>query len=106
MPVDRVIVIGTSSGGVDALRILVGGLPSEFATPLCVVQHIAPHAPGILHQILAKAGRLPTFKVVSETPLCGPGVYVAPPDFHLMLAKGTLRITRGQIGRASCRERV
>jgi two-component system, chemotaxis family, protein-glutamate methylesterase/glutaminase len=95
MPIDRVIVVGTSSGGVDALRQVVGGLPPGFATPLCVVQHIAPHAPGILHQILAKAGTVPTFKVVSEMPLCSPGIYVAPPDFHLMLGKGALRITKG-----------
>ncbi len=50
--VDRVIVIGASSGGVDALRILVGGLPGDFATPICIVLHVAPSGPGILHQIL------------------------------------------------------
>ena len=95
MPSDRVIVIGTSSGGVDALKILAGGLPSDFATPICVVQHIAPSAPGILHQILEGAGRLPAFKVVSGMPLRAPGVYVAPPDFHLMVDKGTVRVTKG-----------
>ena len=95
MPIDRVVVIGTSSGGVDALRVVVGGLPPHFGTPICVVQHIAPHATGILHQILAGAGTLPTSKVVSEMPLRAPGVYVAPPDFHLMLEKGAVRISKG-----------
>jgi two-component system chemotaxis response regulator CheB len=95
MAVERVIVIGTSSGGVDALRVLVSALPREFATPICVVQHIAPSAPGILHQILERAGNLPAFKVVSEVPLRAPGVYVAPPDCHLMVQRGTVRATKG-----------
>jgi two-component system chemotaxis response regulator CheB len=95
MPPDRVIVVGTSSGGVEALRILLGGLPGDFATPICVVQHIAASAPGILHQILERAGSLPAFKVVSGMPLRAPGVYVAPPDFHLMVEKGMVRVTKG-----------
>ena len=77
------------------MKVLVAGLPRDFATPICVVQHIAPHAPGILHQILARAGSLPTFKVESELPLHAPAIYVAPPDFHLMVDEGIVRITKG-----------
>lgn len=95
MPVERVIVVGTSSGGLDALRVFLATLPGDFATPICVVQHIGPSAPGILHQILARAGRLPIFKADSGMPLRGPGMYVAPPDFHLIVEKGRLRTAKG-----------
>jgi two-component system chemotaxis response regulator CheB len=95
MPTNGVIVIGASSGGVDALRILVAGLPADFGTPICIVLHIAPHAPGILHQMLARAGSLPTFKVQSDMPLRAPGIYVAPPDFHLLVEKDKVRIAQG-----------
>jgi len=95
MPIERVIVIGTSMGGIDALRIVVAGLPPDFATPICIVLHIAPHAPGVLHQILGRAGSLPAFKVESALPPGAPGIYVAPPDFHLMVEKGMVRVTKG-----------
>jgi two-component system, chemotaxis family, protein-glutamate methylesterase/glutaminase len=97
MPVERVIVVGTSSGGLDALRVLVAGLPADLATPICVVQHIGPSAPGILHKILAAAGRVrvPVSKATSGMPLRGPGIYVAPPDFHLIVEKGMLRTSKG-----------
>jgi two-component system chemotaxis response regulator CheB len=95
MPAERVIVVGTSSGGLDALRVLMAGLPGDFATPICVVQHIGPSAPGILHEILARAGDLSVSKAVSGMPLRGPGMYVAPPDFHLIVEKGLLRTSKG-----------
>jgi two-component system chemotaxis response regulator CheB len=92
---EQVIVIGASTGGIEALQVLVAGLPADFATPICVVWHISPHAPGVLHQILRRAGNLPAFKVESALPLNAPGIYVAPPDFHLMVDKGMARVTRG-----------
>jgi two-component system chemotaxis response regulator CheB len=95
MDADRIIAVGTSSGGVDALRTLVSGLPGDFATPICVVQHIGAHAPGILHQILARAGPVPTFKVEQDMPLRAPGIYTARPDFHLVIENAAVRITKG-----------
>ena len=96
MPIERVIVIGTSMGGIDALRIVVAGLPPDFANADlhrdCTSR---PHAPGVLHQILGRAGSLPAFKVESALPLRAPGIYVAPPDFHLMVEKGIVRVTKG-----------
>jgi two-component system chemotaxis response regulator CheB len=94
-PIRRVIVIGASMGGLDALRILVAGLPPDFATPICIVRHIAPRAPGVLAQILGRAGRLPTFTVESTLPLRAPGIYVGPPDFHLIVDGGMMRVTKG-----------
>jgi two-component system chemotaxis response regulator CheB len=95
MPNGRVIAIGLSAGGLDALRTLVAGLPADFATPLCVVQHIGATAPGILHQILGRAGNLPAFKATSGMPLQAPGIYVAPPDHHLLVSRGVLQTTKG-----------
>ena len=40
----RAVVIGVSSGGMQALRMLLGRLPADFGLPLLVVQHISPDA--------------------------------------------------------------
>ena len=47
----KVVVIGASAGGIDALRELVSGLPADFPTPICIVLHTSPQAPGVLDAI-------------------------------------------------------
>jgi two-component system chemotaxis response regulator CheB len=48
MRTKHVVVVGASSGGIDALRELVSKLPAEFPAPLCIVLHTSPLAPGVL----------------------------------------------------------
>ena len=42
----KVVVIGASAGGIEALRELVSGLPADFPAPICIVLHTSPQAPG------------------------------------------------------------
>jgi two-component system, chemotaxis family, protein-glutamate methylesterase/glutaminase len=91
----RVIVIGASAGGLDALRTLTAELPDDFPSPICVVLHTSPQSPGILGGILARASRLPVRTPRSGEPLRPGRVYVAPPDRHMLLEPGLLRLTRG-----------
>ena len=55
----RLVVIGTSAGGIEALRQLVRSMPAGFPAPLCIVLHVAPDSPGIVPQILSRAGKMP-----------------------------------------------
>src|SRR5215211_6107214 len=48
MPGRDIVVVGTSAGGVEALRALVGGLPADFPGSVFVVMHTAPDSPGVL----------------------------------------------------------
>ena len=56
MPGHDIIVIGTSAGGVEALQILVGGLPCDLAAAIFIVLHLAPTGPSFLDEILTRAG--------------------------------------------------
>ncbi|MCA1617842.1 MAG: chemotaxis protein CheB [Acidobacteria bacterium] len=95
MPGRDIVVVGTSAGGVEALRELVGGLPADFPGSVFIVMHTAPDSPGVLAQILARAGKLPA-AAASNRERVRPGrVYVAPPDMHLLLEPGLMRLTRG-----------
>lgn len=91
----RIIVIGASLSGIDALSKLVGELPADLPAPVLIVQHVAPHSPGMLPQILSKAGPLPAVHPKSSTPLEPGRIYVAPPDRHMLVEKGWIRLSHG-----------
>ena len=38
----KAVVIGVSTGGVSALKLILGGLPADFPIPVLVVTHITP----------------------------------------------------------------
>jgi two-component system chemotaxis response regulator CheB len=91
----HVVVVGASAGGIEALRELVRGLPEDFAAAVCVVLHISPQAPGILDAILSRAGVLPAHNPRDGERLCAGRIYVAPPDCHLLVEPGRVRVTKG-----------
>jgi two-component system, chemotaxis family, protein-glutamate methylesterase/glutaminase len=95
MSMRRIVVIGASSGGLDALRVLVPALPPEFPAAICIVVHTSPRSPGVLGAILARAGALPAGNATDGERLRPGRIYVAPPDFHLTVEPGRLRVTRG-----------
>ncbi len=90
-----IIVVGTSAGGVEALRALVSGLPRDFPGSVFVVMHTAPDSPGVLAQILDRWGALPARNAENRTRIRPGHVYVAPPDRHLLLEPGVMRVTHG-----------
>jgi two-component system, chemotaxis family, protein-glutamate methylesterase/glutaminase len=90
-----IIVMGASVGGVEALANLVAQFPEDLPATIFVVQHISPTAPGRLAQVLDRAGPLPaTMAQDCESFELG-HIYVAPPDHHLLVKQGCLRVTRG-----------
>lgn len=93
---ERIVVIGASAGGVDALKQLVGTLPLDFPAPICIVLHVPPDSPSLLAQILSRQGHLPSH-MARDGDLYYPGnIYVAPPDRHLVIGRdGSLHVTRG-----------
>lgn len=95
MPTEQIICVGASAGGIEALRTLVAGLPANFSAPLLVVLHISPQSPGILGDILNRAGTLPAANAVDREHIRPGRIYVAPPDYHLIVEPGLVRLTRG-----------
>ena len=93
--VDRVVVVGASAGGVEASCRFVAGLPRDIEAPVLVVVHTSPTAPSALPGILARAGALEARHPEDGERLRNGVVYVAPPDHHLVLGEGAVRVTRG-----------
>jgi two-component system, chemotaxis family, protein-glutamate methylesterase/glutaminase len=91
----RVVGIGASAGGVDALIQLVRHLPADLSAAVCVVLHVPATGRSLLASILDRHGDLPVVVAEHDAVLERGCVYVAPPDRHLTVADGRLRLDRG-----------
>ncbi|HVL07646.1 MAG TPA: chemotaxis protein CheB [Burkholderiaceae bacterium] len=91
----NIIVIGASTGGIEALRTLVAGLPRDLAASVFVVIHIAAESPGVLADILDRASPLSAVAVKSRMRLEPARIYVAAPDRHLIIEPGFVQATQG-----------
>src|SRR5262245_42709796 len=87
----RVVVIGTSAGGVQALKTLLVALPADLNAFVFAVIHIAPSSPGLFPDLLSKAGRLHCVHPSQGEKLQRERFYLAPPDRHMLVeARGTI----------------
>jgi two-component system chemotaxis response regulator CheB len=89
------VVIGASAGGLEVLRKVVANLPADFEAAVCIVLHIAPHSPSALAPILQRAGRLPCRAAADGEELQAGQILVAPPDRHLVVEDGRVKLTLG-----------
>lgn len=92
-----VVVVGASSGGLEPLAKLVGGLPADFPAAVFVVLHVNPEAPSHLPAILNRAGPLPAAHAVDGEPIRRGRVYVAPPGLQTYVQGGRIRVRRGPV---------
>lgn len=95
MPKRDLIVIGASAGGVEALRSLAAGLPGDLPACILIVLHVSPDGRSVLPEILTSAGEIPAFHARSGDPLTYGRIYVAPPNYHMVVKGSVLRIVRG-----------
>ena len=90
-----IVVVGASAGGMEALKKLVAQLPSNFPGSLFIVWHVAPAYPSVLPQILARVSPLPVAHAIDNEAIKLGRIYIAPPDHHLLVESGHVRVTRG-----------
>ena len=91
----RIIALGASAGGVESLREVVGGLPSDFPAPVLVVLHVPAYEPSSLPDILSRAGPLPACHPKDGDRIRAGRIYVGPPDHHLLVQRANDASLRG-----------
>lgn len=91
------IVIGVSSGGMNALKVMFSLLPKDFNTPVIIVQHIGAHSDSHWIKLLNDKSNLPIKEADEKEKIENGKVYIAPPNYHLLIEKDkTFSLTVGE----------
>jgi two-component system, chemotaxis family, protein-glutamate methylesterase/glutaminase len=90
----EVVMIGASWGGLHAIGLLLGQLPSDFPAAVVVVQHRSEDSRGgRLEAMLGSRGGLPAREIDDKDTFEPGAAYVAPADYHLFVEKGSFALT-------------
>jgi two-component system, chemotaxis family, protein-glutamate methylesterase/glutaminase len=94
MSARALIVIGASWGGLDALRRLLRNLPDELDVPIAIAQHRAAGSLDRgLETILQRETARRVREVEDKEPIERSHVYLAPPDYHLLVERGSFALS-------------
>ncbi len=79
------IVVGASVGGMQALQVLLGRLRASLPTSIAVALHRHRDSDLALIETLQRASMLKVYEAVDKQVIQPGCVYVAPPDYHLLI---------------------
>jgi two-component system chemotaxis response regulator CheB len=88
VPAFPVIAVAASVGGLEALSVILAGLPAGFPAAIAIVTHLSPDRESILAEILDRRTPLLVRQARTGDTLCPSCVFVAPPNHHLSVATG------------------
>jgi len=91
--IERLVVVGTSFGGLTALQTLLPALPTTFHAPIIIVQHRSREAGSGLCAFLQKHSLLPLHEPEDKEAVMPGHVYLAPRDYHLLLDGETFALS-------------
>jgi len=91
----RIIVMGASTGGLEAFKSIIKDLPPDFNASIFLVWHISPDIRGILPQVLNRVNTIYAAHAYDNEEIKPNRIYVAPPDYHLIIEPGKVRLSRG-----------
>ncbi len=94
----RMVALASSAGGLSALIQVLAGLPANFPSPVVVVQHLDPHHPSLMADILSRRTPLKV-KQAEDGDRLEPGVvHIAPPNKHLLVdPDGTISLSSSEL---------
>ncbi|CAN5729365.1 chemotaxis protein CheB [soil metagenome] len=83
----EIVMIGVSAGGLDALCTLFAQIPASFGLAVVVVQHRSKDSTALC-EVLSSCSHMPIEEVVDKAAIEPGHVYLAPPDYHLLVEEG------------------
>jgi two-component system chemotaxis response regulator CheB len=89
----EVIVIGGSAGALDALIAVLPAM-TDHLVPIVIALHLPPDRPSLVAQLVRVATTRPTYEVEDKMPIRRGEIYIAPPNYHVLLERdGTLALS-------------
>lgn len=92
------VVVGTSAGGLAALKRLFRSLPDTFTLPIVVVQHLPASSTIEPNLIFGSDIKSTVREALDKMPIEDRNVYFAPPGYHLLIEKDrTLSLSQDEL---------
>ena len=88
-----IVGIGTSAGGLEALKIFFDNLPSDFNHAIVIVQHLSPDYKSLMADLLSRNTDLPLHEVEDGSVIEAGNVYLIPPKKNMTIKNGVLHLT-------------
>jgi len=88
IPAQSIVAMAASAGGLQALSVILGGLPADFPAAIAIVMHLSPVHKSVLAEILSSRSLLEVRQAQTGDILCHSSVFVAPPNHHMTVVKG------------------
>jgi two-component system CheB/CheR fusion protein len=82
-----IVGIGASAGGLEAFEAFFTHMPPDSGMAFVLVQHLDPHHPSLLPELLASHTHMPVHSIVDRTPVAPDHVYLIPPNTTNPLAR-------------------
>jgi two-component system, chemotaxis family, protein-glutamate methylesterase/glutaminase len=83
----RIVVIGASAGGLQAVSEILSCLPQDYPFPIVIVQHRASDQSQTLEDVLQTKCRIKVKQVDEKETIKAGMVYVAAPAYHLLIER-------------------
>lgn len=89
-----IVVIGASAGGIQALLEVIAELPATYASSIFIVVHVGT-ARSLLPTILSRGSQLAASHASDGEQFVAGHIYVAPPDFHMLVREDRIELSHG-----------
>jgi two-component system CheB/CheR fusion protein len=93
-----VVAIGASAGGLDSMARLLDAMPADTGMAFLLVQHLDPHHPSQLADLLATHTVMPVTEAAEGMGIAPDAIYICPPGYFLAIRFGVLHLTRPLTG--------
>jgi|SRR5689334_3985860 len=86
----KIVVIGGSAGSLDVIMKILPFLPQASGVTYIIVVHRKNDPDSILTQLIAARTKMMVKEVEDKEPLLPDAIYIAPPDYHLLVENESL----------------
>jgi two-component system, chemotaxis family, protein-glutamate methylesterase/glutaminase len=91
----KIVVIGASLGGLNAIVEVMRDIPPEFPAPIAFVQHRSASDPDTLVRLLRRQTKLQVKEPSDKEEIVPATLYLAPADYHLIVEPGAFALSTG-----------
>lgn len=95
-----VVGVGASAGGLEALRLFFGEMPTDSGLCFVVIQHLAPDHKSLMVELLQRATKIPVQRAEQGVTAETNRIYLIPPRFNLTMEDGKFNLSPSPAGKS------